>query len=93
MTCEMKMARLTGIVCFQVWGQEQLKNPEIVQNTAQLEKIMHIVSEYAPNEVMPELEESILNYTGAYERAAILFGIYTADALRNTFTSGDRATA
>lgn len=73
---------LTGIICSQAWVLEQLNDPGIAENAAQLEKILHIASEYVPEAVLSELEDAITNYTGAYERAAILFGIHTADALR-----------
>lgn len=86
MTREMKLAIvediLTGIVCSEVWSREQLNDTGIVENTAQLEKVMHTVSKYLPEAVMCELDDAITNYTGAYEQAAILFGIHTADALR-----------
>lgn len=73
---------LTGIVCSQAWGREQLNNPEIVKNSAQLERVMCTVSEYLPEEMLAALEDAITNCIGAHEQAAILFGIHTADALR-----------
>ena len=73
---------LTGIVCSQAWGREQLNNPEIVKNSAQLERVMCTVSEYPPEEMLAALEDAITNCIGAHEQAAILFGIHTADALR-----------
>ena len=73
---------LTGIVCSQAWGREQLNNPEIVKNAAQLERVMCSVSEYLPEEMLAALEDAITNCIGAHEQAAILFGIHTADALR-----------
>ena len=73
---------LTGIICSQAWGREQLNDRRIAENAAQLEKVLHTVSEYVPKAVLSELEDAITNYTGAYEQAAILFGIHTADALR-----------
>lgn len=86
MTREIKLAVveeiLTGIVCSQAWSQEQLNDPEIVKNAAQLENVMHIVSEHVPEDVLADLEDAITNYTGAYEQAAILFGIHTVEALR-----------
>ena len=86
MTREIKTAIvediLTGIVCSRAWGREQLNDPRIAENAARLEKALHIVSEYVPEAVLSELEDAITNYTGAYEQAAILFGIHTADALR-----------
>lgn len=86
MTREMKLAVtediLTGIICSKTWGSEQLNDSRIVKNTAQLKKVMHIVSGYVPEEVLADLEDAITNYTGAYEQAAILFGIHTAVALR-----------
>lgn len=86
MTREIKTAIvediLTGIVCSQAWGREQLNDPRIAENAVQLEKVLHIVSEYVPDALLSELEDAIINYTGAYEQAAILFGIHTADALR-----------
>lgn len=78
---------LTGIVCSQAWGREQLNNPEIVKNSAQLEKVLRIVSEYVPEAVLSKLEDAITNYTGAYEQAAILFGIHTANALQEVAAS------
>ena len=91
MSHETKMAIvediLTGIVCSQAWGREQLNNPEIVKNAAQLERVMCTVSEYLPEEMLAALEDAITNYTGAYEQAAILFGIHTADALREVAAS------
>ena len=86
MSRETKMAIvadiLTGIVCSQAWGREQLNNPEIVKNSAQLERVMCTVSEYLPEEMLAALEDAITNCIGAHEQAAILFGIHTADALR-----------
>ena len=86
MSHETKMAivedSLTGIVCSQAWGREQLNNPEIVKNAAQLERVMCTVSEYLPEEMLAALEDAITNCIGAHEQAAILFGIHTADALR-----------
>ena len=86
MSHETKMAIvediLTGIVCSQAWGREQLNNPEIVKNAAQLERVMCTVSEYLPEEMLAALEDAITNCIGAHEQAAILFGIHTADALR-----------
>ena len=86
MSHETKMAIvediLTGIVCSQAWGREQLNNPEIVKNAAQLERVMCTVSEYLPEEMLAALEDAITNCIGANEQAAILFGIHTADALR-----------
>ena len=86
MSHETKMAIvediLTGIVCSQAWGREQLNNPEIVKNAAQLERVMCNVSEYLPEEMLAALEDAITNCIGAHEQAAILFGIHTADALR-----------
>ena len=86
MSHETKMAIvediLTGIVCSQAWGREQLNNPEIVKNSAQLERVMCTVSEYLPEEMLAALEDAITNCIGAHEQAAILFGIHTADALR-----------
>ena len=86
MSHETKMAIvediLTGIVCSQAWGREQLNNPEIVKNAAQLERVMCTVSEYLPEEILAALEDAITNCIGAHEQAAILFGIHTADALR-----------
>ena len=73
---------LTGIVCSQAWGREQLNNPEIVKNSAQLERVTCTVSEYLPEEMLAALEDAITNCIGAHEQAAILFGIHTADALR-----------
>lgn len=73
---------LTGIICSQAWGREQLNDPEIVKNAAQLEKVMCTVSEYLPEEMLAALEDAIANCIGAHEQAAILFGIHTADALR-----------
>ena len=91
MSHETKMAIvediLTGIVCSQAWGREQLNNPEIVKNSAQLEKVLRIVSEYVPEAVLSKLEDAITNYTGAYEQAAILFGIHTANALQEVAAS------
>ena len=86
MSHETKMAIvediLTGIVGSQAWGREQLNNPEIVKNAAQLERVMCTVSEYLPEEMLAALEDAITNCIGAHEQAAILFGIHTADALR-----------
>ena len=86
MSHETKMAIvediLTGIVCSQAWGREQLNNPEIVKNAAQLERVMCTVSEYLPEEMLAALEDAITNCIGAHEQAAILFGIHTAYALR-----------
>lgn len=86
MSHETKMAIvediLTGIVCSQAWGREQLNAPEIVKNAAQLERVMCTVSEYLPEEMLAALEDAITNCIGAHEQAAILFGIHTADALR-----------
>ena len=86
MSHETKMAIvediLTGSVCSQAWGREQLTNPEIVKNAAQLERVMCTVSEYLPEEMLAALEDAITNCIGAHEQAAILFGIHTADALR-----------
>ena len=86
MSHETKMAIvediLTGIVCSQAWGREQLNNPEIVKNAAQLERVMCTVSEYLPEEMLAALEDAITNCIGAHEQAAILCGIHTADALR-----------
>ena len=86
MSHETKMAIvediLTGIVCSQAWGREQLNNPEIVKNAAQLERVMCTVSEYLPEEMLAALDDAITNCIGAHEQAAILFGIHTADALR-----------
>ena len=86
MSHETKMAIvadiLTGIVCSQAWGREQLNNPEIVKNAAQLERVMCTVSEYLPEEMLAAREDAITNCIGAHEQAAILFGIHTADALR-----------
>ena len=86
MSHETKMAIvediLTGIVCSQAWGREQLNDPEIVKNAAQLERVMCTVSEYLPEEMLAALEDAITNCIGAHEQAAILFGIHTADALR-----------
>ena len=86
MSHETKMAIvediLTWIVCSQAWGREQLNNPEIVKNSAQLERVMCTVSEYLPEEMLAALEDAITNCIGAHEQAAILFGIHTADALR-----------
>ena len=86
MSHETKMAIvediLTGIVCSQAWGREQLNNPEIVKNAAHLERVMCTVSEYLPEEMLAALEDAITNCIGAHEQAAILFGIHTADALR-----------
>lgn len=73
---------LTGIVCSQAWGREQLNNPEIVKNSAQLERVMCTVSEYLPEEMLAALEDAITNCIGAHEQAAILFGIHTVEALR-----------
>lgn len=91
MSHETKMAIveyiLTGIVCSQAWGREQLNDPEIVKNAAQLEKVLRIVSEYVPEAVLSKLEDAITNYTGAYEQAAILFGIHTANALQEVAAS------
>ena len=70
MTREIKTAIvediLTGIVCSRAWGREQLNDPRIAENAAQLEKALHIVSEYVPEAVLSELEDAITNYTGAY---------------------------
>ncbi len=86
MTHETKIAIvegiLTEIICSKAWGCKQLSDPKIVENAAQLENVMHIVSEYVPEDVLADLEDAITNYTGAYEQAAILFGIHTAEALR-----------
>lgn len=86
MSHETKMAIvadiLTGIVCSQAWGREQLNDPEVVKNAAQLERVMCTVSEYLPEEMLAALEDTITNCIGAHEQAAILFGIHTADALR-----------
>ena len=86
MSHETKMAIvadiLTGIVCSQAWGREQLNDPEVVKNAAQLERVMCTVSEYLPEEMLAALEDAITNCIGAHEQAAILFGIHTADALR-----------
>ena len=38
--------------------------------------------EHIPKEVLAALEDAITNCIGAHEQAAILFGIHTADALR-----------
>ena len=52
MTREIKLAveeeLLTGIVCSQAWSQEQLNDPEIVKNAAQLANVIHSVSEHVP---------------------------------------------
>lgn len=86
MNSKMKMALaddiLTGIVCSQVWDQRQRNDPEIVKNADQLERVMCTVSEYLPEEMLAALEDAITNCIGAHEQAAILFGIHTADALR-----------
>lgn len=86
MNSKMKMALaddiLTGIVCSQVWDRRQRNDPEIVKNSAQLERVMCTVSEYLPEEILAALEDAITNCIGAHEQAAILFGIHTADALR-----------
>ncbi len=73
---------LTGIICSQAWGREQLNDPRIAENAAQLEKVLHTVSGYVSGAVLSELEDAITNCIGAHEQAAILFGIHTADALR-----------
>ena len=73
---------LTGIICSQAWVLEQLNDPGIAENAAQLEKVMCTVSEYLPEEMLAALEDAIANCIGAHEQAAILFGIHTADALR-----------
>lgn len=90
MSHETKMAIvediLTGIVCSQAWGREQLNDPEIVKNSAQLERVMCTVSEYLPEEMLAALEDAIINCIGAHEQAAILFGIHTAEALREVAT-------
>lgn len=73
---------LTGIICSQAWGREQLDDPGIAENAAHLERVMCTVSEYLPEEILAALEDAITNCIGAHEQAAILFGIHTADALR-----------
>ena len=74
MSHETKMAIvadiLTGIVCSQAWGREQLNDPEVVKNAAQLERVMCTVSEYLPEEMLAALEDTITNCIGAHEQAA-----------------------
>ena len=86
MTGEMKISLvgdiITNIVCSDTWGQEQLDNPVIAEKTARLESMLRTIGNYVPETLMCELESTIYEYTGAYESAAILFGIHVADALR-----------
>lgn len=87
MTKERKMLLvediITGIVCSDVWDKEQTSSPEIIVCTAKLDGLLQAARQFVPSELMDELEESIYQYAGAYERASLLNGLHVADALRD----------
>lgn len=74
---------ITGIVCSNVWDKEQNSNPEVIIASKKMEGLLMAVRQYAPADMMDELESSIYEYTGAYERASLLNGLHVADALRD----------
>ena len=74
---------ITCIVCSDVWDKEQAANPEIAVSTAKMEALLNAARQYVPGDLMCELERSIYQYTGAYERASLLKGLHVADALRD----------
>lgn len=87
MTSERKMQLvediITGIICSDVWDKEQSVNPEIIASSAKMEGLLQAARQYAPGDLMNELENAIYDYTGAYERASLLNGLHVADALRD----------
>lgn len=74
---------IADIVCSEVWDKEQAANPEIAISTAKMEALLNATRQYVPGELMDELECAIYQYAGAYERASLLNGLHTADALRD----------
>ena len=74
---------IAGIVCSEVWDKEQSANPEVIITRAKLEGLLLALSKYVPFDLMNELEDSIYQYAGAYERASLLNGLHVADTLRD----------
>ena len=87
MTRERKMTLvediISGIICSDVWDKEQSANPEVAARSARLEGLMNAVRQYAPADLMEELENAIFQYASTYERVALLNGLHIADALRD----------
>lgn len=74
---------IEGIVCSSVWGNEQSANPNVIAATAEMEGLLQAVRQFAPADLMDDLEDSIYCYAGAYERASLLNSLHIADALRS----------
>ncbi len=87
MTKERKMQLVedivTSVVCSEVWDREQSSNSEVIIATKTMEGLLLAARQYAPEQLMNDLESSIYQYTGAYERASLLNGLHVADALRD----------
>lgn len=87
MTKERKMQLvediIASVVCSEIWDKEQSSNPEVIIATKTMEGLLLAVRQYAPEQLMNDLESSIYQYTGAYERASLLNGLHVADALRD----------
>lgn len=74
---------ISSIVCSDVWDKEQAANPEVIVCTAKMAALLQAARQFVPTELMAELEDSIYQYAGAYERTSLLNGLYVADALRD----------
>ena len=48
-----------------------------------MEGLLQAVRQFAPADLMDDLEDSIYCYAGAYERASLLNSLHIADALRS----------
>ena len=87
MTKERKMQLVenivTSVVCSEVWDREQSSNSKVIIATKTMEGLLLVARQYAPEQLMNDLESSIYQYTGAYERASLLNGLHVADALRD----------
>ncbi len=87
MTKERKMQMvediIASVVCAEVWDGEQSANPEVIIASKTMEGLLIAVRQHTPTELMDDLEASIYQYAGAYERASLLNGLYVADALRD----------
>lgn len=87
MTKERKMQLveeiIASVVCSDVWDKEQCANPEVIIASKNMEGLLLAVRQYAPEDLMDDLERAIYQYAGAYERASLLNGLHVADALRD----------
>lgn len=66
----------------EVWSKEQRDNAEISIAEDRYYGIVEALKKYAPDGLINALTEATHAYVGAYESAAMLYGIGIADALR-----------